>query len=303
MSGKRTCAVIVTFQPRTEALSVTLSALASQVDGIVIVDNGSTQLDEAPLRAVYRSLEVKTLGINKGIGAAQNEGTAHARELGYENVLLLDQDSVPQKGMVECLRTVLERLRAEGHKVGCVGPRVRLPESDVLSRFAKIGWLTLRHGSCRDPSSAVECDMLISSGSLIPLDVIEAVGGMEEDLFIDQVDTEWCLRARSKGYRIFGACGAVLEHRLGESAARFWIGRWRRLPRHKAFRYYYIFRNTILLSRRNYSSLKWILFNARWLAALFLLYGVFTRHRTGELGMMMKGMLHGIRGVTGKLGN
>lgn len=303
MTAEPICAVIVTFEPRIDGLSKTLAALAGQVGGVVIVDNGSKRLDEARIGATYSSLVVNKLGANKGIGAAQNEGIALARQLGYEYVLLLDQDSVPQKGMVECLRAVLERLREEGHNVGCVGPRVRLPDSDVLSRFARIGWLTLHHGACGDASSAVECDILISSGTLIPLAVLEEVGAMEEDLFIDQVDTEWCLRARSKGYRIFGACGAILEHSLGETASRFWIGRWRRLPRHKPFRYYYIFRNTILLSRRDYASLKWILFNARWLAALFLLYGVFTRKRAGELGMMVKGMLHGIRGVTGKLGN
>ena len=61
---------------------------------------------------------------------------------------------------------------------------------------------------------------------------------MEEALFIDQVDTEWCLRARSMGYRVFGACGAILEHRLGEAYYRIWFGRWRQLPRHKPFRYY-----------------------------------------------------------------
>jgi rhamnosyltransferase len=124
---------------------------------------------------------------------------------------------------------------------------------------------------------------------------------MEESLFIDQVDTEWCLRARSKGYRIFGVCGAVLEHRLGETAQRVWTGRWRRLPRHKPFRYYYIFRNTILLCRRPYVPGRWVLFNLRWLVVLFITYGLLTRVRTGELGMMVKGAVDGVRGVTGKL--
>jgi rhamnosyltransferase len=93
----------------------------------------------------------------------------------------------------------------------------------------------------------------------------------------------------------------VLQHRLGETTRRFWAGYWRRLPRHKPFRYYYIFRNTILISRRKYIPWRWKLFNARWLVALFLLYGVFTLDRRGELGMMVKGTLHGIRGVTGRM--
>ena len=302
MTRKRTCAVIVTFEPKVEGLLKTLAALADQVEGIVIVDNGSTHLEAERLPEMRRSLVVKKLATNKGIGAAQNEGMAMARLLGYDYILLLDQDSVPQNGMVGSLRGTLERLREKGYKVACVGPRVCLPESGNLSNFSTLGWLSRRYSVCGDSSTSIECDMLNSSGSLVPLEVIEEIGGMEEDFFIDRVDMEWCLRARARGYRIFGACGAVLEHHLGESTQRVWAGRWRMLPRHKPFRYYYIFRNTILLSRRNYAPLKWVLFNARWLAALFLLYGVFARDRRGELGMMVKGMLHGIRGITGKLG-
>jgi rhamnosyltransferase len=247
------------------------------------------------------ALTLRKLEENKGVGAAQNEGIALARSLGYAYVLLMDQDSVPHVGMVERLRNALEGLQAAGHKVACVGPRVRLPGSPDLSSFCTMGWLGRRYAPCTGANAAVECDALIASGSLIPLDVVERVGAMEEALFIDQVDTEWCLRARSKGYRVYGACGAVLEHRLGETAQRFWAGRWRRLPRHRPFRYYYIFRNTILVSRRKYTSMKWILFNARWLVTLLVLYGLFARDRNGELRMMFKGTLHGFKGVSGKL--
>jgi 2-polyprenyl-3-methyl-5-hydroxy-6-metoxy-1,4-benzoquinol methylase len=90
-----------------------------------------------------------------------------------------------------------------------------------------------------------------------------------------------------------------MEHRLGEAHSRIWLGRWRHLPRHRPFRYYYIFRNSLLLFRREYASLKWIWFQAQCLGALFLRYGLFGRD--GELRMMLKGAAHGLRRVTGKL--
>jgi rhamnosyltransferase len=297
ISGK-TCAVIVTFQPDTHALLKGIGALSAQVDGIVVVDNASAELEFERIFESYPSLVLRKFGTNRGIGAAQNEGIAAARAGGFRHVLLLDQDSVPQAGMVDSLRRALERLVEAGRRVACVGSRVRFPGSTDLSTFASSGWL---RQTCRDHESIVECDAVMSSGTFIPLDVIEAVGGMEEALFIDQVDTEWCLRARSQGYGVFGACGAILEHRLGETAQRVWAGRWRRLPRHKPFRYYYIFRNTILVSRRPYVSAMWVLFSLRRLAVLFLAYGLFTTRRMGELRMMVKGTLHGIRGVSGKL--
>jgi rhamnosyltransferase len=293
--------VIVTYQPDRTRLLQVVQAVRVATEHVVIVDNRSDYFDEAALRAAHPGLMLKRLHTNMGIAAAQNEGVDFARCCGASYVLFLDQDSIPQERMVSCLRTTLERLEREGQKVACVGPRVRLPGTHKVSDFARPGWLLRRRVPCPHATAAVECDFLISSGSLVSLRTMDQVGPLEEGLFIDQVDTEWCLRARAAGYRVFGACGAVLDHRLGDSANRLWFGRWRRLPRHQAFRYYYIFRNTLLLFRRRYVSLKWMLFQLRWLCALFLLYGIFNRHRSGELSMMVKGVADGIRGVTGKL--
>ena len=296
------CAVVVTYGPDNARLAQVLSSLRGSVETVVVVDNASVELDEARLREAFQSLVVKRLESNKGIATAQNEGIALARHTKCRYVLFLDQDSLPQPGMVANLRETLERLRSEGHQVACVGPRVRLPGSPHLSGFHRLGWLGLRPQPCRHESAAVECDFLLSSGSLVPLEVIDRVGGMEEALFIDQVDTEWCLRARSMGYGVFGACGSILEHRLGEAYYRIiWFGRWRHLPRHKPFRYYYIFRNSLLLFGRAYVSPKWVWFQLQWLAALFLRYGIFSARRSGELGMMLKGTVHGMRRITGKL--
>jgi len=295
-----TCAVIVTYQPDNVRLAHVLSLLRGSVEAVVIVDNASAHLDEVRLREAHPSLIMKRMDSNKGIATAQNEGVALARETKCRYVLFLDQDSLPQQGMVSGLRATFERLEASGEKVACVGPRIRLPASATLSTFGRLGWLGLRRVSCREErDAAVECDFLLSSGSLVPFDVLDKVGGMEDALFIDQVDTEWCLRARSMGYRAFGACGAVLEHRLGEAYSRIWFGRWRHLPRHKAFRYYYIFRNSLILFGRNYMPAKWIFFQLQWMGALFLRYGVLGRD--GELRMMLKGSMHAMRRITGKL--
>ncbi len=295
------CAVIVTYNPDISRLRAIIQALSDTVCRIAIVDNASADFNVESLLTAFPALTLRRLPENRGIGAAQNEGVAIARATGARYLLFLDQDSVPESGMVRALVSAFDRLTAAGERVGCVGPRVRLPGRDAPSVFNRIGWLRLRSSPCPDEDTAVECDYVISSGSLIPSEVIDDVGGMEEGLFIDQVDTEWCLRARAKRYKIFGACDAVLQHRLGESHQRIWLGRWRRLPRHKPFRYYYIFRNTILIARRTYVPMKYTLFHLEWLAALFVLYGLLAREGNGELRMMLRGIADGIRGVTGKL--
>ena len=295
------CAVIVTYHPDIERVAAILQALKDEVAHVVVVDNNSADLDEQRLRAAHASVTIKRLDANQGIAAAQNEGINLARRAGAAFVLLLDQDSMPQPGMVSALLRADQRLAIQGHRVGCIGPRTYFPGTAELSAFARLGWFRIRQAPCVDRMTAVECDMLISSGMLISMEVLEKVGGMEEGLFIDSVDTEWCFRAMAHGYRIFGACGAVLEHSLGDRGIRIWLGRWRRLPRHRPFRYYYAFRNTLLLLGRRYVPLKWTVLQLERLVVLFLVYGLPSLGRSGELGMMLKGLLDGMRGVTGAL--
>ena len=74
------------------------------------------------------------------------------------------------------------------------------------------------------------------------------------------------------------------------------------MKRHKPFRYYYIFRNTLLVVRRPYVSVKMALFQLRWLpAGLFIAFGIFGR--SGELAMMFRGARDAFRGITGKIRN
>ena len=80
-------------------------------------------------KAAVASLIGKKLDVNEGIAVAQNVGIAVAKSLGASHVLFLDQDSVPEDGMVSCLYAALQKLENGGCRVACVGPRVRFPGS------------------------------------------------------------------------------------------------------------------------------------------------------------------------------
>ncbi len=108
----RICAVIVSYHPATEGLERVLGALRPQVDDLVVVDNGSPQetLDWLHRHASQLSFEVIPLGRNTGVASALNQGIAWARERGCTYVLMMDQDSVAQPGMVARL--------ADAHRAG-----------------------------------------------------------------------------------------------------------------------------------------------------------------------------------------
>ena len=106
-------AVVITYQPNLEHLEQLLNALASQVESILIVDNGSFEDLKAWINNRHGSvIKLLELSDNQGIAAAQNIGIQWALDREAEFVLLMDQDSEPWLDMVEKLSIGL----AEGNK-------------------------------------------------------------------------------------------------------------------------------------------------------------------------------------------
>jgi GT2 family glycosyltransferase len=58
--------------------------------------------------------------------------------------------------------------------------------------------------------------VVITSGNLLKVSAFERIGGFREDLFIDSVDFDFCLRLKKSGYRIMRCNQAILYHSLGE---------------------------------------------------------------------------------------
>ncbi|WP_095196506.1 glycosyltransferase family 2 protein [Pseudomonas sp. Irchel 3A7] len=297
------CAVVITYHPDLANLKNLLNSLALQVDHIVIVDNGSPECLESFVvsEGHLNNLVVLRLGDNLGIAHAQNVGIEYARKSGSTYVALFDQDSCPDANMIKKLNLAATGLRLAGIPLAAVAPCYKDTQGGVLSSFVRVGVLGFKRTPCVEGGGPIEADFLISSGSLIPLSAIDQIGDMDASLFIDHVDTEWCFRAKSKEYRLFGVPDAVMLHSIGDRRIRFWFLRWRTVPYHSPFRYYYMFRNSILLQRRSYMPLNWKFADmARCLRAL-VFFGLFSTSRSACLKMMLKGTLDGVAGVTGKL--
>ncbi|WP_407275614.1 glycosyltransferase family 2 protein [Halothiobacillus sp. DCM-1] len=296
-------AVIVSYCPELESLLASVRALLVQVDHIVVVDNASmTQKLLMERLSSLTRVSCEALDENFGLGVALNMGIHRARGLNASHVLLMDQDSVLQSSMVPLLLTHFDVYFGE-HPVAAIGPRFIDVNSGAVSHHVHFDTLRVGRIPCSENAPYVLADFLITSGSLIPIHVLDDIGPMDESLFIDHVDTEWCLRAKSKGYELLGDCEALMEHDLGEYRQRFWFLRWREVPVHKAFRYYYIFRNSVLLYRRKYIPWLWIRIDLIRLIQIFCFTLLFGPDRMGKIAMMFRGVRDAFLGKTGKLGS
>lgn len=295
----RVCAVMVTYHPDVERFAKALDAVAKQVETVLIVDN--TPEPCSPGQPVDKSsVEVLRLGSNVGVAGAHNVGIAWARAHGYTHVLLMDQDSVPAPDMVAKLLEAEAILKTKEAQVAAVAPRFSDPRSNQTAPFiGRRGWRILKI-DCRDGSEDYRrIDYAISSGILISMEALDAVGDMDETLFIDYVDIEWGLRARRNGYASFGVCGARMEHYLGDSVMTLpWLIK-RKVPVRNPLRHYYHFRNALHLYKKPYAPLPWIVNDALRLLRKYVFYMAITPPRWQHCKMMTLGLWHGVRGLSG----
>lgn len=297
VSHHRVVAIVVVYHPALDQLTALIRATLPQVSSCVLVVNeapGDLPAQLASYGIDFSLLSVVFIGENLGIARAQNVGIAYARKFGATHVLLLDQDSVPAPDMVKRLLEVLGSFA----NAAAAGPRYVDPRQENPPPFIRVSGLRLKRYNCVTEDTIVPVDYLISSGSLIPLSVLDKVGNMREDLFIDYVDIEWGLRARRYGLQSYGACAASMQHNLGERPLEFFN---RKIPLHAPLRHYFHFRNAILLYRESWVPLSWKLVDGWRLLLKYGFYTLFAKPRLAHLRMMSLGVWHGLLGKAGPM--
>lgn len=228
--------IIVTYNPNISQLKACVASLLPQVEKIIIVKNSDERLDDVDFQ--NEKIVRVQLDKNYGIAYAQNVGIRRAIELGAEWMLLSDQDTVFPEQYVN---RFLEKI--ENHGAETIYVPVFFNETKKQIEPVSV---SMSESVCPDGVSPVPLIHAISSGTVFHKGVFEKIGGMDEKLFIDYVDFEWCWRARFHGIRTLCFPDIVVSHQLGDSSARFF---GRKITVRSDFRYYYMLRNGIYLGR------------------------------------------------------
>ncbi|KXZ59927.1 Glycosyl transferase family 2 [Microbacterium laevaniformans] len=233
MFSPNVVAVISVFHAPT-ALRERVTALLGQVQHVVLVDDGSHSLDlrDVPSERVHQIV----LNENMGIAHALNVGVEHARRLSATHVLTLDQDSDVQADHVSELLLALEARGRDGLPIAAAVPG-RVGDAKIIATS---------DGEPFDP---------IQSGQLLPLATLDLVGGFNEMLFIDAVDSDFTARARRLGFQFMSVDSVSMKHALGETIPLMLFGRhlkfagkYRNVLYHSPWRTYYMIRNSKYLS-------------------------------------------------------
>lgn len=235
--------VIVLYNPDYRNVSNNINCLAlSDKRVAILVDNTPNSICniENTKQWVYTICN----GENLGIATAQNIGIRKAKDLGCTHIVFFDQDSVVENRYIDLIYSEYIRLKEIYSNIAVLGPTVI---NMTTGKGYKVKNKPINNGCKILPS-------VISSGSIMELEIFDVIGGMEDRLFIDYVDNEWSWRATHHGYICCLTTAVSLQHKIGQKdyvllGIPFLVS--------SPIRYYYQYRNFIWLLRRPYVPFEW----------------------------------------------
>ena len=218
-------AVVVFYNPSEKNIQ-NIKKYEKSIDRLFIVDNS-----EDKIMRYQDSEKIKYIKLceNKGIAHALNIGAKEAIKEGFNWLLTLDQDSQITKEIIEKLKIYLDT--HDTKKIGLISPYQDI-EGEVEIKDVE----------------AEEMIEVMTSGNIINLKAYQKIGGFKDWLFIDCVDTDYCMNLHIHGYQVLRLNKVKMKHQLGNLKVHKLFGKKYPCYNHGPIRRYYIVRNNLYIN-------------------------------------------------------
>lgn len=191
-------AVIVTYNPEIGHLKSFLEELSKQIDLVLIYDNNSLNFKDIASIQFPQNVIIHSSPINKGLPTHYNAAIQYGLENGFDNLLILDQDSTFDKHFLDEYRKHLDE------DFFCLVPFLVHNNNDYEEKYP-----TKTKNTCDYVKRS------INSGTLIYLHKLPNDIRFDEDLFIDCVDFDFFERANKFRLKTLRINSAKLHISLG----------------------------------------------------------------------------------------
>jgi GT2 family glycosyltransferase len=192
---------------------------------IFVVENGSTDGSAAMLERDFPAVKVIRNKANVGFAKGCNQGMQVSRG---PLILLLNSDTYVRDDVI----TRIVRYLLSRSEIAMAGCQLRFPDGRVQhsafralsiwrSLFEDLWLYKLLPKARRDEvllggywqnDREIEVDWLAGAFMMLRREVFEQVGGFSENFFMYGEDSEWCMRIRRAGHRIFYNPLGVVYH-------------------------------------------------------------------------------------------
>jgi rhamnosyltransferase len=224
-------AAVILYYP-DENVAENILSYSAFADKIYIFDNSenASETITKTLKQIHNAQYFHD-GKNEGIAVRLNNAAHFAISEGFDFLLTMDQDSsFSANNIAQYLQSI--SAFKEKDKVAMFG--VQYYDEKKISNTCE----------------AKEVPHLITSGSLLNLKLYKQTNGFDEQLFIDEVDLEYCYQCILKGFKIIRFNNVFLKHELGKISYHRSLKNLASTPRmlHSPLRLYYMVRNHLYLS-------------------------------------------------------
>ncbi|WP_440998257.1 glycosyltransferase [Cysteiniphilum litorale] len=274
--NKRVLIVIVSYYPNKSFFDHNLKL---EKFNYLIVDN-TPNLNSSFVERIsqYENVDLSLNGNNLGIAKGFNVGCDFARKNGYQFVVTMDQDSFLNEDIINDLVDFYDH-NEDKKSLAVISPRHISNTNRALNNVVY------------DADGVYEGIATMSSGNLLPLNIWNEIGGFDEKLFIDMVDTDYYIRAIMCGFKVITLRDVEMEHVLGELEERHILGRAVAVLGHNHIRKYYQIRNACYImaqyGKYNYVAMVFDKFMIKTLLKVIL----FEKNKLKKMKYMLKGYI------------
>jgi len=213
----RVVPVVLSWNGREDTLAAIESLRGTET---VVVDNGSTDGSADAVAERFPDVELIRTGVNLGFAGGNNVGIRRALDRGADWVLLLNNDTTVEPGLLDALAEAA----AARPDAGLLACKVLYADGDRLW-YAGAGFDPYlgrsRHrgfGEPDTPGALDDTERATGSAMAVSRAAIEAAGLLDEELFLYAEDLEWSLRIREAGFAVVYVPAARVRHHVSAAA-------------------------------------------------------------------------------------
>lgn len=221
----RVAIIILNWNGRDDTLACLQSVMKIDYANfwVIVVDNGSNDNSVAAIRAAQPHIDIVETGANLGFAGGNNAGIRHSLDLGADYVLLLNNDTEVDPGLLRAFVSAAQRhpqagalsariyYHDEPHRIWYAGARWSFEHG----RFHQVGQGEIDAAGVFDQER--ETDYACGCAFFVPATRFREIGLLDDDFFLYFEETDWCYRARRAGHPSVYVPDAKLWHKISVS--------------------------------------------------------------------------------------
>ena len=263
---------------------------------IILVDNNSNDKSVHKLKSEFDTVDFIQNKSNIGFTGANNIGINMAKDLGFEYIMLLNNDTEVKSNFIEPL---LKRLERESD-LGAIQPLIlNYYKRNIVwnfgGRFNRFFGNPITLNKNKSKHNLIESkytDWITGCCFVFRSSLIDKLGVLDNDYFVYYEDADFSLKIKKFGYKLGLEINSEIYHHEGDS----WKIKNSKSQTQSPFVHYLRFRNHLLFLKKNKDefNLFGIIFYQIFKFVFYSMYFLL-RLRFRKLRMVFKGLIDGLK--------